>query len=49
LLLQHCSPIGHPLPLLNPLLNPLVSLLLYMAWFHSQSSVKLRNPSIIGR
>lgn len=45
LFLQHWSPFAHPLPLLIPLLR----WLLYIAWFCSQSSVKLRNPSIIGR
>jgi len=39
--LQHWSPIAHPLTLLSPLL--------YMAWLCSQSSVKQRNPSMIGR
>ena len=43
--LQHWSPIAHPLTLLSPLLSPL----LYMAWLCSQSSVKQRNPSMIGR
>lgn len=45
LFLQHWSPFAHPLPLLIPLFR----WLLYSAWLCSQSSVKLRNPSIIGR